>query len=277
MFNAIRPLIIALSFVPGAVLAQAQSDKIDALYDALNLGELVEIMRVEGLEYGASIGADLIGERSTGAEWVGIVDRIYAQEAMETQVRADFGASLETADIDPMLEFFNSPLGQEIISLEISARRAFLDEEVEDAATEAAAIASMDETSRHQLLAQYADANDLIESNVVGALNSNYAFYLGMADGGAFNGELTETDMLSAVWEQEGEIRKSTTEWVFAFMTLAYQPLEDAELEAYIAFSQTEAGQNLNTALFAGFADMFDHISRALGRGAAHMMSGADL
>ena len=38
---------------------------------------------------------------------------------------------------------------------------------------------------REQMVPEFAEANDLIELNVVGALNSNLAFYRGMADGAA--------------------------------------------------------------------------------------------
>jgi hypothetical protein len=58
---------------------------------------------------------------------------------------------------------------------------------------------------------------------------------------------------------------------------MAYQPLNDADLEAYIEVSETRAGRVLNRALFAGFDDMYVSISRALGVAAARFMTGQDI
>ena len=55
---------------------------------------------------------------------------------------------------------------------------------------------------------------------------------------------------------QNIDIRQNTTEWVYSFLLLAYEPLEDADLETYIAFSETGAGQDLNAAMFAAFDGM---------------------
>ena len=72
----------------------------------------------------------------------------------------------------------------------------------------------------------FIETNNLIETNVAGALNTNYAFYMGLMDGQAFGGALTEEQVLSDVWSQEAEIRSNTTEWLYAFLWMAYQPPE---------------------------------------------------
>ena len=77
---------------------------------------------------------------------------------------------------------------------------------------------------RLDLLDRFAEANDLIEENVSGALNSNLAFYRGMSEGGAFTGaEMTEEEMLSEVWSQEDDIRAETAGWLYPFLMLAYE------------------------------------------------------
>ena len=79
---------------------------------------------------------------------------------------------------------------------------------------------------------------------------------------------------MQQVWDQEAEIREDTVIWLFSYLTLAYQPLSDEELQLYIDFSSSQYGQALNRALFAGFDRMFAEISRALGF-AAGQLSGA--
>ncbi|MEY4698536.1 MAG: hypothetical protein RIT14_2964, partial [Pseudomonadota bacterium] len=49
------------------------------------------------------------------------------------------------------------------------------------------------------------------------------------------------------------------------------------ELQAYITFSETEAGQALNVALFVAFDAVFTPISKALGLAVAKQMQGQDI
>lgn len=269
----------AVSAVLTATAAFAQepsADQADAIFDVLGLPEMVEIMREEGIVYGAEIGADLFDGRVTG-EWTALVSNIYDADRMGDQVRAVLAQEIDPESVEDILAFFSSEPGRTIIELEVAGRRALLDDAVEEAASEAAALASADETDRYQLVERFVATNDLIETNVVGAMNSNYAFYIGLADGGALGDQLTEDQILADVWSQEPEIRRNTTEWVYTFLMLSYQPLEDADLETYIAFSESDAGQDLNQALFTAFDGVFESISRALGLGSARFMVAEDI
>jgi hypothetical protein len=58
---------------------------------------------------------------------------------------------------------------------------------------------------------------------------------------------------------------------------VAYEPLTDDELDAYIAMSESSVGRVLNRALFAGFNAMYDKLSYALGLAAAQQMQQQDL
>ena len=72
--------------------------------------------------------------------------------------------------------------------------------------------------------------------------------------------------------------RSATTGgWLLTFLGLAYQPLSDADLDAYIAFSETPAGQVLNRAQFAAFDALFAEVSHRLGVAAAGHLAGEDL
>ena len=121
-----------------------------------------------------------------------------------------------------------------------------------------------------------ADINELVDSNVSGALNSNLAFYRGMATSEQFSDTLSESFMLTTVWGQEPEIREETESWTMNFSTLAYAELSDAEMQQYIDVSASEAGQKLNAALFAGFDKVFETQSFDLGRATAEFSIGED-
>jgi hypothetical protein len=53
--------------------------------------------------------------------------------------------------------------------------------------------------------------------------------------------------------------------------------LSDGDLEAYIAFSETDAGQALNAALFEAFDVVFTEASRALGEAVARHLTAEEI
>lgn len=283
MLTRVLALLLMTATLSGPISAQtsgasdpanqevSQEARIEALFNALSLPDMIDIMREEGLAYGAEIAADLLAGRPTG-DWDAALAAIYDADRMQQEVLRELGLALADDDITPILAFFEAEPGATIINLEVTARRALLDDAVEAASKDAAIIARMDETPRYQLIDRFVTVNDLVETNVVGAMNSNYAFYIGLKQGGAFPADLTEDQILSDVWSQEAEIRDNTTEWVYSFLLLAYSPLSDADLETYIAFSETPAGIALNRAIFQAFDGLFDDISRSLGLAAAREM-----
>lgn len=277
----IRILVAFWLAMAGALSASAQSDTpaqapVDVLFDAMGLPEIVAIMREEGLAYGDELRAELFAGRG-GSRWDRMVDDIYDRERLHATVRNRFDLELAAQDLAPLLAFFTSERGRRIVALEVSARRALLDDAVEEASRDALAAMRQADDPRLDLLRDYAEANDLVESNVVGAMNANFAFYLGLAAGGALEDSLGEAEILRDVWSQETEIRADTEDWLYSYLALAYRPLEDDDIVAYTEFSRTPAGQALNNALFLAFDEMFVAVSRALGQGAAQFMGGQDI
>jgi len=277
MLRFAAPLVLVATLGAEPLAAQTADDaQIDALFVAVGMPDIIEIMREEGVSYGERLAEDMLPNGPT-PQWRDAVNAIYDPQMMVEEVRGAMGEALEGADVDAMLAFFTSDLGETIVGLEVSARRALLDEAVEEASVDASTLQILDETPRYLMVKEFVETNDLIESNVVGALNSSYAFYLGLIDGGAMPAGITPEAALQEVWAQESEIRESTTEWVYSFLLLAYQPLSDDEMMAYIAFSESEAGQDLTSAMFLSFNGMFDDISRALGIASARFMATQEL
>jgi hypothetical protein len=273
----LRFLVPAAFWTASAFAAQAEvPPEVGSLYDRLGMERVLGIMRDEGLENAAQIEADLFPGRG-GAAWQAMLDTIYDTDRMEDIVVGTFAEELSGVDLGPLLDFFGSDRGERIVELEVSARKAMIDDSVEEAAEEAATALPNEDPGRHALIETFVTVNDLVESNVMGAMNSNFAFYSGLAVGNAFDGTLTEDEILTDVWSQEAEIRSETELWVYAYLGLAYKPLSDADLEAYIALSETGEGRALNRALFAAFDDLFNDISFQLGRGAAGFMAGEDI
>lgn len=249
------------------------------LIEALSLGDAIAAMRTEGLDYGESLESDLFPGRG-GRNWRGAVEEIYAPEAMRARLipalERELGR-LPPAEVGQARDFFRSPLGQRIVALENSARLAQLDEDVKATSQQEAEALAIDDPDRFALLHRFIEANDLVEANVVGALNANAAFYFGLNAAGAFPEPLSEDEVLSDVAAQEDGIREETADWIDAYLALAYRPLTDAELKSYLGFSETPAGRALNRAMFHAYDTMFTAISRDLGMRAARFIAGQEL
>lgn len=244
----------------------------------LQIPGIIAVMRLEGLDYGRSLEDEMFPGRG-GDAWDATVALVYDEPTMLRRFQTAFAAELQgdPAAVAAVAGYFDTPLGQRILTLEVEARQALLDKAVEAAAKERADQMAADADPRMAALRDFATANDLIEANVQGALNANLGFYQGMAEAGAFGEDMTEDQMLADVWGQEPDIRTETVDWLFPFLALAYGPLSDADLQSYTDFSRTPAGKKMNTALFAAFDAVFVQISRDLGRAVAHQMTGDDI
>lgn len=261
-------LMTALSTVP------LKADPVNDLQEALQIDAMLDIMRIEGLAYGADLANDLIPGGSS-PRWEGMLAQIYDPQKMRAVMGRSFSAIIKDTDPAPLITFFSSDMGQKVIQLELSARRAMVDDPVEEAARQAYLDLVGSGDARLQQIDRFVEANDLVEANVAGALNASFRFYSGLVQGGGLG--MSEAEILQDVWSQEEETRTDTREWVYAFLLLAYEPLTDKELDAYIALSETAQGRALNRALFAGFNDMYDEVSFALGLAAAQMMQQQEL
>lgn len=269
------PAFLMLLLAAGALRADPQ---VDRLAEALALDRLVEIMREEGLRYGRDLEDELF-PGSGGARWAATVRRIHDPARMESMLRDRLAQELRgrEAPLGVILGFLTTDPGAALIALELTAREALLDEGVKDAAEVAHEDMAARADPRLDQLRRFVEANDLIESNVAGALNSNLAFYRGMIEGGAVKPELSESEMLADLWSQEPQIRLDTEQWLYPYLALAYQPASDADLDAYVDFSLTSEGRLLNRALFAAFDAMFAMLSFDLGYAAAVFLEGEDI
>ncbi len=269
----IRSAVASLCIVLLPITSFA-SDATDRLLTSLGMERMIEIMREEGQTYAVELAEEMLPGSYT-ENWGAVVARIYSTEAMQTSVRRGFANALENVDITPLQAFFETQMGKTIVSLELSARDAMMDTAIEEHAKEQARAYERAGDDAFVLVDDFVKAGDLLEANVVGAMNSNIQFYRGLVDGGAF--ELSEEQILADVWEQEQETRAETRDWLYGFLILAYSPLAPGELETYTELSKTAEGAAMNAALFEGFDSMYSDISYALGFAAARAMKVEDI
>lgn len=244
------------------------------LMDVLRLDEVAVILQAEGMEYAENLNQEMLRGQG-GPGWQLQVDAIYNTQRMTETLRGYLEAELQDDMREDAISFFASGTGAQIITLENAARAAIGSQDIEDAArTKFAELEGTGDPRLAQITALI-DSGDMINRNVTAAMNSNYQFMRGLADGGAV--DMTDAEMLAEVTEQQDAITDDTTGWLYGFLLLAYSPLDDAQLDQYIAFAETKPGIALNRALFDGYGAAYAEISYALGRAIALNMVAEEL
>ena len=269
---SVIPPLLAETTVPLAATAVARLAALGAIF---RIDPMLAVVKDEGIAYGADLDADML-EGQGGPVWLGKVGAVYdlgrMRQIYDRAMLAELGTDpVALAGIEA---FFATGLGRKVMALELEARRTLLDKAAETAAQRVFAGVKQSGGARLTALTDFARINDLVESNVTGALNANLAFYRGLGAEGVFDGEMTEDQMLAEVWAAEADVRAETEDWLFPFLNLAYQPLSAAELQDYLAFCRTAAGQRLNRAMFVAFDEIFTTISFDLGRALGREMQG---
>ena len=250
---------------------------VDRVAEVMRLGDLFQVLREEGIAHGADLQADMFPSGG-GADWTADVSDIYDADRLQTAFIEALRARMsnQPEDMEAIIAFFGSDLGQRIVALEIDARRAFIDTATEEAARVAADDANAAKDPKVALIGRMIEAGDLLEMNVAGSLSGSLAFMTGMSESGAY-GAIPQDQLLSDVWGQEEQVRTDTSTWLYAYLGLAYHPLTEAELQSYIAFWESPAGQALNAGLFGAFDTVFRQVSLDLGRAAGRAMQGRDI
>ena len=266
---------VAMLTPTDAAVAVPMPDAFADLVEWTQIEPLVNIVATEGARHALGLEKSLFPGRG-GDEWADLVARIQAPDRLRQILLEAIQRSVREADLDRINGFYGSDLGRRIAAREVEARRRMLDAEVEQSAM-AAAAARTEGHARAAKIEALIDALDLVTANVSGGLNANFAFYQGLGDGGAMKKRMTESELLAMVWGQEDDIRRATARWLRAHLTLAYAPLDDAELDAYIAFARTPEGKRYSQAMFEGFGEVFEATSYELGRAAAQFMARQDI
>ncbi len=269
----LRRAVLAGLLVFAPALAAPAETPVDRLAAALRLPQVVSIMRDEGLRHGATLDAEMLDGQG-GRHFARQVHRIHDAGAMRDALHRALAEGLTEREIAASIAFFDTGLGQRILSLENAGRVAMADPAVDGIATAAYESLKQGGDARLATVSRLVAVNGLIERNVASAVNSSYHFYRGLLDGGDGRAAF---DPLARAWAQEPLMRAETERWIYSFLLMAYQPLRDRELETYLAFSASPEGQALNLALFEGFDRMFRTISYRLGLAVAGALAARDI
>ncbi|NPD15823.1 DUF2059 domain-containing protein [Xinfangfangia sp. D13-10-4-6] len=251
---------------PVAAQGVTQAATVDDLKASLGIPALFKVLAREGQDYGASLDDGMLGGRG-GAGWRQTVMRIYEPSRLEARFSQVFQEAIgnQPGVIAEANAFFNTPLGQRVVTRERETRETLLDPDAKEAAEVEAGKLRDARSPRLRQIRRLIEAADLIEGNVASGLTGAAAFNEALSATLPEAQRLPEIDRMAQIWRQEGEIRASTGLWLLSFMTLAYAPLTDEELQAWVDFSASDSGRALNQALFTAYSETFREVMAELG------------
>lgn len=265
-------IVLILALLGGPLRAAAGAEDLARL---LRVEQLAQALHDEGVQHGQTLDQELLDGQG-GDHWAAEVLRIYDTARIEQAIRRALADHMGPEEIAETMAFYGTDLGQRILTLEISARVAMHDPDVEAAAR--AAYDQLRDAGDDKVLdpiRRYVAVNDLIERNVASAMNASYQFLSGMAAGGAF--KMGDAGVMAQVWGEEEATRAETESWLYAYLLMAYRPLTAPEMDRYITYADSRAGRALNAALFQGFDDLYQGISYLLGRRLAAAMQSSKI
>ena len=252
--------VLFVLFTATAAWPSAQTDR---LVDALGLPALIVAFSAEGIEAGAALDAGLLNGQG-GSVWAETVRRLYDPERLVQEVRAAFDAGLDPDVAAQALLFFESDLGQRLTELEVQARQAMLNPDLEEIAKSAPAASS-------DAISDFLTIRDLVARNTDTSLEAQIAFFAGMAE---VTGRANETPDIEA---QRDAVAANTESWLRGYYALAQSPLSADDVAIYTAFWDTEVGRALDDVLFEAFGTSYSTLSFGLGQTAGRLLPQNDL
>lgn len=251
--RAIATLVLILFAVP------SWADEItDRLMQAIQAPKLLSQLAIEAEASAGDLDEDFLAGQ--GGDLVANTARqLNAPDRVLPILAGEITRLMSRDDRLAVTSFFESDLGQRLVDLEIAARVAIFDDALLDTVK-----GRVLETGVRPLITEIIETSDLVERNVADGLSVLEQFYRGRQSGGMT--DLTGAEIGSFLAELEDGIRIETQGWLDGFMTLAYSPIEDRDLQIYADFWKTEAGQAFDKALFGAFLKVMSDNSFAMGQ-----------
>ncbi len=247
MFSTVPTRVIASLLLPALFMLSSHrvlaSELAESVVRSSALGEVIEqypAMLTEGISQGLSQTGNL--DPMLKGAITGMVGQAFSSTKIRGQVVADLDDGLSEATLQKVLTWYQSPLGEQVSSLEASSAKPAAWKQIERRGPEL--IKKYQGTDREQLFTQFDRASRATESAVDTAIAVQTAFGTAMA---AFNGQTADFDSIRAQVEGQRPMLTGLVEQqVYAAYLHTYESLSDAELKNYIAFMQSQEGDRYN-------------------------------
>ena len=165
--------------------------------------------------------------------------RAYSPERMRARVSAELARQMDPADLPAVMTWLGSPLGKRLTRLEEAEAAEPLTPERDAAIKRFAAALPEARAARLQRLAAAMSAGEAGASMMINVV-------VGIAHGAALAAPTRDTgpveELRRRLTEQRPAIVEAATRTAVRQFAHAYRDVEDADLDAYLAFAESPAG-----------------------------------
>ena len=252
----------------------AKADAISDLYDALQMDRVNEIIRAEGIRDARGTGEAYLSANSV-ERFVEQAKSVYQLDNMEKDFKRLLTENLSTSEANEILLFYRLPIGKLASELEVSARVAISETEIEEMAKTMLKEAKAIKNTRLNEIESVIKILELVEQNLIGAYAAQFAFMYELSKLGVL--ELSRQEMIDIITNDEEKLKGEILEWLMAFSHMAYAPMSDEEFRVYNDFSKSDLGILLNKALFSVYNEMAKDQSQSLANILGEFMKSEEL
>lgn len=269
---------VLLWLLPGLAHGQAPSAaQLDALYVRSGLAALVAQIpagiqngfdRYYRQESGGSLSAPqykIIRER---------IPRAFAPEAMRPRIEAVLAERLATADAKTVLDWFDSPLGRKATALESAAAGP---EALEAMQAYARGLRqSPPSAERMKRLGALAAAVKAVDNAVAVVMNTQLAVAGGMMAMMPDAQQKSFEEIRARLEALRPQITAAMENQTIIAFLYTYRDLSASDLDAYVRFARSEAGERYHAAAAAGIQQALTAGSLALGSAIAEIIEATE-
>ncbi|MEO0403074.1 MAG: hypothetical protein AAF214_11920 [Pseudomonadota bacterium] len=241
-----------------SVQSAVANTTVNQLVNVMGVPALIQAFSEEGVGAGETINQNFLSGQG-GDVWAETVRRLYDPARLEVELTASLAEVLDADVASQALLFFESEIGAKVIALEVAARQAMQNADLE--ATARAAGAQAGET-----VVDFLALRNLIERNTTAAITAQTAFFAGLVETSG------RADVAPDIQEQRSTIMAETESWLRGYYALIQSPLSADEVAIYTAFWDTDVGKALDDAMFAAFGASYASLSYGLGQAAGRLL-----
>jgi Uncharacterized protein conserved in bacteria (DUF2059) len=266
-------IALALAFflaVPGTVLADPPKRNIDELMHKsglwVQIGQFQSQVRAGAADARAKEAAGAKGAVMSDAEFARVVaalDHAFAPERMRRIVEKGLAETLSVDDEKEALAWLSSPLGARITQIEVAAGE---DEPMMKAMNESQQYFESLPKERADRFVRFAVSNKSGESGASLMIDMTTAIAYGIAVS-IPNGDEGQVKVLRRKLEsQRPQLVAALNQRSSYILAYTYRDLGDDEVDRYVAFVESPAGQRLNDAVIKVLVQAFEQASLEIGR-----------
>ena len=242
------PLALCLMLAASLTLAESQIDKLMQLSGINHQLEAIPSSLDAGLNQAS--GGEGMQEVSA------IMHEHFAPEKLKKSTRKSLDKNLSGGDVKKVLEWLESPLGRKITNMEVAASSG------DPKKMQAAMPELMNDEKRVALVKKLDDAVLATESSVSMSMGMQKAMLAGVISKSPQG--MDQLDQM--VESMRPQIEAQYDKYIIPSMVYTYRSLSHKELERYIDFAKTGAGQRYHKAVFSAMSEAVNKASEAVGR-----------